>query len=209
VPNSPGVSLEATIRDLERERYRQAAPPRISQQPVKLHAFLSIASPEPAIAQVGGCPCIFFGLKAECPGRILVIARNEINSLSFPAGDRLVISMPLPEIDCFTIEVTPNIESQTVDAGFDRVTKHALVFDLVAGNPPTVTFMAQKLFVEDRSYVVQVNRPCEIHTKADRLCLTCLAKPAEVALAECGHLLICAECSSTRAVKVHHCPLCS
>jgi hypothetical protein len=215
VPNSANGDIQATVRDLHMQHVRQAGllptatPPRSPQKPVKLRSYLSVGSPDPGIAQVDGCLCVFFGLKAECPGRVLVIARNEISSLSFAVSERVAISMPLPEIDCFTVDITPNIENQPVQPGFDRVSKHVLFFDVIPRTPPTVSFVTQKLFVGDRGYVVTVNKPCEIQSKVDHPCLTCLTQQAELALTDCGHALICADCSSSRSVKLHHCPLCS
>jgi hypothetical protein len=208
-------NIERTIRTLQDERLARAASSLPSTRPpsegVKLKTFISIGSPDPAISVVLGAYCVSFGLKTECPGRIVIIARNEISSLCFPVTDRLLVSLPIPEIDGFTIDISPDIDQYrgTIGPEFDAVTRHVLNFELFDNSESLqFTFAEHKLFVGERSYVIKVDQQCSIDPREGGPCFTCLTKTADVAIAECGHQVICSDCLCGRAVRLHHCPLC-
>jgi hypothetical protein len=210
IGQSDGRDLEERLRAFQD---RRASPPQPSSEGIKLKTFLSIGAPDPAISVVNGSYCISFGIRSECPGRVVIIARSEISSMRFPVSDRLLISLPIPEIDGFVIDISLDIDqfSGVVEQGFDSVAKHVLDFELFdSGESIQFTFARQKLFVanSDRSYVITVNQQCALDPKEGEVCFTCLTNVPDVAIADCGHCVICNDCLCGRGVRLHHCPLC-
>jgi hypothetical protein len=206
--DSPNADIGATIRSLQEDRGRRsnAIPPPTNS--VKLKSFLSVGSPDPAIAIVNGSFCVTFGLKSECPGRIAVVARNEISSMYFPVSDRFFVSIPLPEIDSFTLDLTPNLANTVATPGHESVTKHLLLFDAIATAQSSFFWKTQKLSVGERAYMVDVGKQCEVSVKDGNLCMACLDNPADTAVAECGHLVLCCDCLAKLSIRLHHCPMC-
>jgi hypothetical protein len=131
--------LTDRLRALQHERLYKRHPelrpgasilPSGSLSTSKLKTFVSVGSPEPFIAIRNDCHCISFGLKSERPGQMAVAAGSRINSLRFVAGERCLISIPLPQKESFTLNIVPDVKpcTEPLGSGFTPVLKHLLVF---------------------------------------------------------------------------------
>jgi hypothetical protein len=201
--------LEQTIRDLHRDRLSKYAAQMRPPSGVKLKAFVAIGSPDPSLNSLRGCRCLSLGIKADVPGRILIAAGNLINSARFPACDRRLISLPLPHLDRFVIEISADIQKfkGRIDTGFVPVSKHVLEFEFHGSSH--FVYTTHKLYAGDRKYTVHVNKECPTEELEDAdLCLICLAAKADVAVGECGQMVLCSQCALHGDVRLHRCPFC-
>lgn len=213
-------NLEGTLRDLHLERLYQRAPELrpstgeiATNVPVKLKTVVSVTSPDPYIKNNNGVSELAFGLKTEAPCRIVLIANNLINSLACPLSDnRLVLNIPLPAISDFVLEITPDLENQQpVREGYLPVLKHVYVFKLVElGGEFRIQYIEQQLYTEQQMFRVEINKQLQLVVQnPDDNCMVCQQLKAEVAIAECGHKIICDDCLCNHKVRFHHCPICN
>jgi hypothetical protein len=162
---------------------------------------------------INGCYCLCFGLKAELPGRLVISANDVISSMRFDIVDRLLVSLPLPATDGFTVEFTPDLSlfDGRLEDGFVAVTKHSLAFELFdTGETIRFVYASQRLFAGDQSWLVDVGMNCQSEEAAQNdVCRICLQKIADVAIAPCGHLILCNDCLCHKGVRLHHCPVCN
>ncbi|OHT00311.1 hypothetical protein TRFO_07974 [Tritrichomonas foetus] len=211
-------NIEETLRDLQLERLYQRAPhlrpkdPSETPRQRSLKTMISVSQPQPYIKKVGKVDCIVFGLNIQAPCRIVLIADSFLNSLSIEKCERTQISIPIPAHSDFMIEIQPDLERATtlIQEDFQVVVKHALIFKLVDfGDNYHYNFVEQHLFVEDNVYKTPIRRQCDMVTEdSNSSCLMCFKNPADVAIASCGHNVICSECLSVKDAHLHHCPIC-
>jgi hypothetical protein len=162
---------------------------------------------------INGCYCLCFGLKAELPGHMVISANDVISSMRFGVVDRLLVSLPLPATAGFTVELTPDLSlfDGQLEEGFVAVTRHSLNFELFdTGAAIRFVYASQRLFAGEQSWLVDVgmNVECEEASQGD-VCRICLQNVADVAIAPCGHLVICNDCLCQKGVRLHHCPVCN
>lgn len=211
-------NIETTIRDLQLERLYQHNPqlrPRPkTPEPSQVHAktFLSISDPSPFIKKVGNILEICFGLKAQAPGRIVVIANNLINTASFQSSeDRKLIIIPLPQNTDFVVELSPDISQSTekIPHGYVPIEKHVLSFSVKSEDQ--IVFEETKLFTPTQNYKVKSGNTIPIieEDKAnDLVCLICFNNQADFACASCGHKIVCTKCQNEKNPRFCHCPIC-
>jgi hypothetical protein len=149
------------------------------------------------------------GIKAEVSGQVILASNNLINSLRFPACGRILVSLPLPHVCRFVVEITADVRDfrGTIERGFVAVSRHQLVFEMTPDS--RFVYATQKMFAGDHNYTVTVSKTCETEELAQPgVCLTCMEAAAEIAVAVCGHPVVCRACSTQRAVRLQHCPVC-
>jgi hypothetical protein len=136
-----------------------------------------------------------------------------MSSLTFAAGDRSLVHIPLLAPANFLVDITPDLShiAGKTETGFRAVTKHVLNFQFIEGGEhPEFKFMGQKLYTGDQNYSIGVAKNCETEVVSiPGRCIICLENDATVAVGNCGHELICVECVASRGVKLHHCPVCN
>ena len=211
--------IEETIRDLQLERLYIHAPHLRPKDPseeiprLKLKTMISISSPAPFIKRVGNANLFVFGLKLQAPCTIVMIADNFMNSMFVDVCERTLVSIPIPALSDFMVEIKPDLERSTsmIPSDFAAVKKHALVFKLIKlGESFNYLYLEQKLFVGEQAHRSPIAKQCEIQTEnVTGKCLTCLTNDAEVAIAPCGENILCNRCLSERQVHLHHCPFCN
>ncbi|OHS99807.1 hypothetical protein TRFO_33685 [Tritrichomonas foetus] len=228
--------LEATIHELRMERYLKNStqrsqpndnnypnfnsndgqfdntPQQEAPRPVQLKTVISFSNF--AIRLVGHSYVFTFEMKSEAPGRLVLSSNGVINSLNFDICDKSVISLPLPFLADFTITANPNLEKARtkIDSGFQFVSSHILSFKASVFDDFQIEYTDMLLeTVDDQKFEIKVNSPVSIITETlpQSLCMICLKKDADTAIAECGHKVICDDCLCGKAVRIHHCPICN
>ena len=216
--NIDSENIENTIRDLRLERLYQRAPhlrPQATQGPQKhlqVQTLVSLTDPEPYIRRVGGVYLLSFGFKSQCPCRFVLIGNNMINTVNWPTSDeRVHVSLPLPALCEFVLEVAPDIEGSPRKRGFIPVSKHTMYFGYSEdeAGEPQIQYKHQVLLAEEKSIRIEGGRMLPVvGEQAQGKCLVCGLEDATVAIGGCGHNILCQGCVDNRGVHFHHCPAC-
>lgn len=189
---------------------------RVAGLPVQEKAYLttlvSVGPDPPKMVDVNGCMIISFALTAQAPGRILVISKRMLNSQSFQVGEQVQISIPLPEITDFEVHIIPDLNQAVVPTQEDGfvVAKHVLVFRISTN--VDIQYVLQRLVVSgvDAAYDIPMRMSCPFDRMHNPLlCMSCLTYDATVAIATCGHNIVCDTCLCEKNVRLRHCPICN
>ncbi|KAH0795744.1 hypothetical protein GPJ56_000322 [Histomonas meleagridis] len=206
--------IAAAIQQLQVERMRKynnknTNPP--PQRSTQLKTVISVSSPDPYIKNFNGNDFLCFGIKTEAPCKIVVVANGHINSFRIPVLDRTEFSIPIPEYSSFDVEITPNLKSVQSKPGFAIVSKHILNFRLLNDEDEMCfNFAQQQLIANQQIYNITVGKRCRVeNSDVTGKCCICLKNDATVAIAPCGHNVLCDDCLESRQAKLHHCPYCN
>ena len=125
-----------------------------------------------------------------------------------------IISLPLPNLTNFFVEVNPDLDkAQTqIDKGFQFVIKHMFNFHIDVNEELVINYTNQIITTADNKvFDIPMNKPLPIDTNPlpEGKCMICLSRDADTAIAECGHKVVCDQCLCSKAVRLHHCPICS
>lgn len=219
ISNIDTENIENTIRDLRLERLYQRAPhlrPQANDSPQKqlqVQTVVSITDPEPYLRSVNGILLLSFGFKSESPCRFVLIGNNMINTANWPiANERVLVSLPLPAVCDFVLEVAPDLEGSPRKRGFIPVSKHTLYF-VYSGEGddgmPQFQYRHQILQAEEKSIKIDGGRRLPVLSEQHQgKCLVCGQDDATVAVGACGHNVLCQGCVDNRGIYFHHCPAC-
>lgn len=211
-------SIENTIRDLHLQRLYHRAPhlrPRAPEQnpqqkEVHIQTVISITDPEPYIRCVSGRAYLLsFGFKSETPCKFVMIGNNLLNRFDWEVTDeRTQISVPIPALGDFILEITPDLSQKEVMKGFKIITKHTLSFKYL-GDDDQFEYIDQKMTVDSKTVTVTAKRKLPvINEQHQGKCLVCMQNSSTDAVGSCGHQIMCEKCKSERRVMLHHCPVC-
>ncbi|KAH0795199.1 putative inhibitor of apoptosis [Histomonas meleagridis] len=207
--------IKSAVKQLQAQRMQSMDPGYGTYQPpqsTQLKTAISVGRPDPYILNVNGIDFLSFGIKTEASCKIVVTANGNINSFRIPASDRIVYSIPIPAYTSFDLEITPEAgEIQPSTGGFTNVLKHILKFKLLSDEGEMYfNFDQQQLLTSNEVFTIAVGKRCRMENSNEtEKCCICRTNDASIAIAPCGHKVLCDDCLEVKQAKLHHCPYCN